>query len=65
MSTSDEAGREEAVEGMRDLSLECEGEADCETVRVLAGTVLIREGEMDEAIEILTSGGPEAQELEA
>ncbi len=68
-ATSDDA-REAALEELRDLSVEIEGEDGEATpwekgvVRVLAGTAFVRAGEIEEALEILGAGN-DTQNLEA
>jgi coatomer protein complex subunit epsilon len=62
------ADKDAALEEMRDLSVEIEGddvegtERDKATVRVLAGTAFARAGEIEEALETL---GADTEELEA
>lgn len=53
-----QSGSEEAVEGVRDLVLEVEGEesGDEGLVRALAGTVFILAGEREEAVATLNDG---------
>ncbi|KAI0642465.1 coatomer epsilon subunit-domain-containing protein [Trametes meyenii] len=67
---ADEAGRDAALEELRDLSVEIEGD-DAEagewekgTVRVLAGTAFARAGEVEEALETL-GAGTDTRNLEA
>lgn len=54
----EEDAREEKVEEIRDLVLECEGENDDEekTVRAIAASVFILVGENEEAVATLTEG---------
>ncbi|KAI0676045.1 coatomer epsilon subunit-domain-containing protein [Trametes maxima] len=67
---ADEAAREAALEELRDLSVEIEGddgeasEWEKGTVRVLAGTAFARAGEVEEALETL-GAGTDARNLEA
>lgn len=54
----EENAREEKVEEIRDLVLECEGGNDDEekTVRAIAASVFILVGENEEAVATLTEG---------
>ena len=67
--TSDsESSKETALEELRDLCVEIEGEEVEEKergqVRVLAGTAFAKEGEVEEALETLGAGGS-SENLEA
>lgn len=59
---------DEALEELRDLCVEVEGddieESDRAQVKVLAGTAFVREGEVEEALETLGAGGS-SENLEA
>ncbi|KAJ6515137.1 coatomer complex protein [Mycena vitilis] len=67
VSAADTTKQEAALEELRDLAVEIEGDAegterDKSAVRVLAGTAFARAGEVEEALETLFT---EAQDLEA
>ncbi|KAJ7668296.1 coatomer complex protein [Mycena rosella] len=68
VSAVDSAKQEAALEELRDLAVEIEGEdvegteRDKHTVRVIAGTAFARAGEVEEALETL---GSETEDLEA
>lgn len=68
VGASDVAAKESALEELRDLSLEIEGddaegdERDKSLVKVLAGTAFARDGEIEEALETL---GTDTEDLEA
>jgi coatomer subunit epsilon len=66
----DAAAKDAALEELRDLCVEVEGE-DCDAadrdkdmVRVLAGTAFVRAGELEEALETL-GAGTNTENLEA
>ena len=70
-STEDSEGGEAALEELRDLSVEIEGD-DLEAsakekwlVRVLAGTAFARAGEVEEALETLGLSGGNEESIEA
>ncbi|KAF7770442.1 hypothetical protein Agabi119p4_6416 [Agaricus bisporus var. burnettii] len=68
VGASDVAAKESALEELRDLSLEIEGDdaegddRDKSLVKVLAGTAFARDGEIEEALETL---GTDTEDLEA
>ncbi|KAF5361798.1 hypothetical protein D9756_002366 [Leucocoprinus leucothites] len=68
VGASDSAAKESALEELRDLSVEIEGddfdddERDKALVKVLAGTAFARAGEIEEALETL---GTDTEDLEA
>lgn len=68
MAASDSTESEAALEELRDLAVEIEGDdaegsdKDKSLVRVLAGTAFARAGEVEEALETL---GSETEDLEA
>ena len=71
-STSESSeGAEAALEELRDLSVEIEGDdleassKDKWLVRVLAGTAFARAGEVEEALETLGSSGGNEESVEA
>jgi coatomer protein complex subunit epsilon len=65
-----EGDKDEALEPLRDLCVEIEGDdvegdvRDKDTVRVLAGTAFAQAGEVEEALETLGAGG-KTENLEA
>lgn len=67
VGTPDAAAKESALEELRDLSVEIEGddvdgdERDKALVKVLAGTAFARAGEIEEALETL---GTDTEDLE-
>jgi coatomer protein complex subunit epsilon len=69
VSAVDSAKQEAALEELRDLAVEIEGDEDVEgtehdklSVRVIAGTAFARAGELEEALETL---GTDTEDLEA
>lgn len=68
VGASDVTAKESALEELRDLSVEIEGddiegdERDKALVKVLAGTAFARAGEIEEALETL---GTDTEDLEA
>lgn len=68
VTSGSESSKETALEELRDLCVEIEGEEVEEKergqVRVLAGTAFAKEGEVEEALETLGAGGS-SENLEA
>ena len=70
-SSENSEGAEAALEELRDLSVEIEGddlgatERDKWLVRVLAGTAFTRAGEVEEALETLGLSGGNEESIEA
>ena len=69
VGAEDASGKEAALEELRDLCVEIEGEEDVQenekgSVRVLAGTAFVHAGEVEEALETLGAGN-DTENLEA